>query len=297
MKPILEIRNLKKSYGQVHAVNGVDLTVDSGKCFGLLGPNGAGKTTIIEIIEGILKPDSGEILFKGKPPGPEFKANTGIQFQNTELPQFLTVLETVKTFRNMYDKKADLNWLIEICQLEEIGDRDNRNISGGQKQRLLLAMALLNDPELVIMDEPTTGLDPHSRRHLWDIVHEIKSMGKTIILTTHYMEEAEILCDEVAIMVKGRIMDVDNTENLIKKYGNISRIKLPSTFPRNVIEKLNCSRIIREEGIELETSDLKSCLQALTLCQEDLSGMSIKSPNLEDVFLHLSEYEGKTEGI
>ncbi len=297
MTPILEIRNLKKNYGKVKAVAGVNLKIKSGTCFGLLGPNGAGKTTTIEIIEGILKPDSGEILFKGKEPGQEFREKTGIQFQNTELPQFLTVLETVKTFRNMYNRQADLNWLIEICQLEEICNRDNKNISGGQKQRLLLAMALINDPELIIMDEPTTGLDPKSRRHLWEIVNKIKDMGKTIILTTHYMEEAEVLCDEIAIMGKGKIMDVDNTDRLIKKYGNIARIRLPRTFPEKLLEEIDCQWIVMEEEIEIETSDLNSCLKAIALSKEDISGMSITSPNLEDVFLHLSDSRERNEGM
>ena len=163
--------------------------------------------------------------------GREFKAKVGIQFQNTELPQFLSVIETVRTFMGMYHEHADLDWLIEVCMLQDILDRDNRKISGGQKQRLLLAIALANDPELIVLDEPTTGLDPQARRHLWDIVGHIKNMGKTLILTTHYMEEAEKLCDEIAIMDSGKIIDFDTTEGLLKKHGGRSTIILPPDIP------------------------------------------------------------------
>ncbi len=175
MNPILETKDLKKYYPEVKAVDSVSFAIEPGICFGLLGPNGAGKTTAIEVIEGILRPTGGEIFYKGKRRGNSFKNEVGIQFQNTELPQYLTVKETLLTFRNLYDRKADVSELIETCRLEDILKRDNRKISGGQKQRLLLAMALANDPELLFLDEPTTGLDPQARRHLWDIVHRIKA--------------------------------------------------------------------------------------------------------------------------
>jgi ABC-2 type transport system ATP-binding protein len=168
MEPILEVKELKKYFPEVKAVDGISFAIEPGICFGLLGPNGAGKTTAIEVIEGILDPTAGEIYYKGKKRGHSFKNEVGIQFQNTELPQYLTIKETLQTFRNLYDRKAELDYLIKTCRLEEILDRDNRKISGGQKQRLLLAMALANDPELIFLDEPTTGLDPQARRHLWD---------------------------------------------------------------------------------------------------------------------------------
>jgi ABC-2 type transport system ATP-binding protein len=214
MQPILNVKNLKKYFSDVKAVDGIDLSIESGICFGLLGPNGAGKTTTIEVIEGILNPTAGEILYKGNSRKNNFKEEIGIQFQNTELPQYLTVKETLETFCRLYNKQCEIDYLIEICHLKDILKRDNRKISGGQKQRLLLAMALVNDPELLFLDEPTTGLDPQARRHLWEIVKNIKSQKKTIVLTTHYMEEAEILCDKIAIMDHGKIIEYGTTEEL-----------------------------------------------------------------------------------
>ena len=162
MSTVLEINSLVKYFGNICAVDNISFKIPAGICFGLIGPNGAGKTTTIEMIEGIIKPTSGEILYKGKKKNPSFKEEIGIQFQNTELPLFLTVRETLATFRNLYNKKADMDKLIEICNLDEILERDNRKISGGQKQRLLLAIALANEPDLIFLDEPTTGLDPYA---------------------------------------------------------------------------------------------------------------------------------------
>jgi len=294
MTDILEVKNLRKHYGNVKAVDGVSFSIKTATCFGLLGPNGAGKTTTIEIIEGILKPDSGEILFKGKPKNREFRARVGIQFQNTELPQFLSVIETVETFRGMYSHKADMDWLIDVCRLDDIKDRDNRKISGGQKQRLLLAIALANDPELIVLDEPTTGLDPQARRHLWDIVSRIKEMGKTIILTTHYMEEAENLCDEIAIMDSGKIIDLDTTEGLLEKYGDVSTIILPGTVPENVLNSITCEWYRNDSSVEIQTEQLNQCIQKLALSGADLTGLTVRTPNLEDVFLSLTGHTLRT---
>ena len=210
MDYILEVKNLYKYYPGVKAVDDVSFSIPYGICFGLLGPNAAGKTTTIEVIEGIQKPDRGIILYKGKHRDHHFKQEVGIQLQHTELQQYLTVKEILLTFRNLYSRRANLDELVSLCYLEEIVDRDNRKISGGQKQRLLLAIALANDPELLFLDEPTTGLDPQARRHVWDIVQSIKKKGKTIILTTHYMEEAQTLCDVVAIMDHGKIIAMDS---------------------------------------------------------------------------------------
>lgn len=180
MKSILEIKNLVKEYPEVKAVDDISFAIEPGTCFGLLGPNGAGKTTTIEVIEGILTKTSGEIFYKGEPIRSSFREEAGIQFQNTELPQYLTVKETLEMFRNLYSRMTPLDELIETCQLEPILERDNRKISGGQKQRLLLAMALANDPELIFLDEPTTGLDPQARHHLWNIVKGIKQKKRPL---------------------------------------------------------------------------------------------------------------------
>ncbi|PKL77470.1 MAG: ABC transporter ATP-binding protein, partial [Candidatus Melainabacteria bacterium HGW-Melainabacteria-1] len=218
MPPILEVRDLVKQYPGLRAVDGVSFAIEAGICFGLLGPNGAGKTTTLEMIEDTLSMSSGEVLYKGRPRDAHFREEVGIQFQSTQLLQYLTVEETLRTFHSLYSRQADFNRIMEICQLQEIRARDNRKISGGQKQRLLLALALVNEPELIFLDEPTTGMDPQARRNLWDIVQAIKAQGKTIILTTHYMDEAQILCDRVAVMDNGRILTMGSPRELIQTH-------------------------------------------------------------------------------
>lgn len=288
MTAVLEVIELKKTFPGVKAVDGVSFSIEPGICFGLLGPNGAGKTTTIEIIEGILKPDSGTVLYRNEKRGRSFKEEVGIQFQNTELPQYLTVFETLKAFRSLYSRKANLEWIIEICSLNEILDRDNRKISGGQKQRLLLAIALTNDPELIILDEPTTGLDPQARRHLWDIVTGIKESGRTVILTTHYMEEAEILCDTVAIMDYGKIIDQDSPASLLKRHGEGTTIIIRTDNPQLVIDAVSCRVFKVDETLEIHTDSLNECIKNLAHAGADLSNMTVRTPNLEDVFLKLT---------
>jgi len=288
MTPILEVIDLKKHFPGVKAVDGVSFSIEPGICFGLLGPNGAGKTTTIEIIEGILKPDSGKILYRNEKRGRTFKEEVGIQFQNTELPHYLTVFETLKLYRTLYTRKAKLDWIIEVCHLADILDRDNRKVSGGQKQRLLLAIALTNDPELIILDEPTTGLDPQARRHLWDIVNGIKQSGRTIILTTHYMEEAEILCDNIAIMDYGKIIDQDSPENLLLRYGEGATISIKSDTPEKIVSAVSSDVYTVEDTIEIHTDSLNECIQKLAHAGADLSNMTVRTPNLEDVFLKLT---------
>lgn len=202
----LEARNLVKEYPGVLAVNGLSFSVPEGICFGLLGPNGAGKTTTVEIIEGVTRPTSGEVYYYGEIAGDRFREEAGIQFQNTALQDHITVLETLQMFRSLYGRQANLADLIEQCSLGDLLERDNRKLSGGQRQRLLLAVALVNRPRLVFLDEPTTGLDPQARRNFWELVKSIRANGATIVLTTHYMDEAQVLCDDIAIMDEGKII-------------------------------------------------------------------------------------------
>jgi len=197
---ILEVAHINKKYGHTAAVDDVSFNIQQGTCFGLLGPNGAGKTTTIEIIEGIRDLDSGKILYKSASRNTNFREDIGIQFQSTSLLAFLSVRETLKTFQTMYKNTAHIEEVMRQCNLEEIADQPNDKISGGQRQRLLLALALINNPLLLFLDEPSTGLDPQARRNLWDLIQKIKNDGKTIILTTHYMEEAQLLCDTIAII-------------------------------------------------------------------------------------------------
>ncbi|MCJ7557697.1 MAG: ABC transporter ATP-binding protein, partial [Gammaproteobacteria bacterium] len=178
--PVLQVRDLVKRYPAVLAVDGVNFSVRRASCFGLLGPNGAGKTTTIEIMEGILPPTQGEVLYEGHPIGPRFRDEVGIQFQSTALQDHLTVLETLQLFRRLYKHGADLEQVIQMCSLEKLLKRDNRKLSGGQRQRLLLGVALVNDPKILFLDEPTTGLDPQARRNFWELVERIKEDNKTV---------------------------------------------------------------------------------------------------------------------
>ncbi|MCP4238900.1 MAG: ABC transporter ATP-binding protein, partial [Aestuariibacter sp.] len=193
-----------KKFGALTAVNDVSFEIQQGSCFGLLGPNGAGKTTTIELMEGIKTPDGGTILYQGERLGRKFRNEAGIMFQTTALQEFVTVREMLVQFSRFYTHSADVDELVERYALGEFSNRDTRKLSGGQKQRLLLAIALINRPKILFLDEPTTGLDPQSRRNLWEQVREVKAAGATVLLTTHYMEEAYELCDEIAIMDHGR---------------------------------------------------------------------------------------------
>lgn len=215
-------QHLRKSYGPVVAVADVSLTVGRGECFGLLGPNGAGKTTTIEILEGLLAPDAGEVEVLGlrwRSHAPALRQRLGIHLQETQLADKLSVEETLRLFRSFYGRGRTVDELLQIVELE--GKRTSRvgGLSGGQKQRLSLACALAGDPDLLFLDEPTTGLDPQSRRQLWTLLQQFRSRGGTILLTTHYMEEAEFLCDRVAIVDHGRIIALGTPKELIGQYG------------------------------------------------------------------------------
>jgi len=218
----LRIQGLKKSFGDVRAVDGIDLEVKPGECFGLLGPNGAGKTTTIEICEGLTTPDAGTVELLGRnwrEHAGELRQLIGIQLQETQFPDKITVEEMLRLFRSFYRRGIDLDEAIGLAQLEEKRQARVGGLSGGQKQRLAMATALVGDPELLFLDEPTTGLDPQARRHLWDLVERLKQAGRTIILTTHYMDEAEQLCDRVAIMDHGRVIALGTPKELIATVG------------------------------------------------------------------------------
>jgi ABC-2 type transport system ATP-binding protein len=288
MSPLLEVNNLVKKYGDIVAVNGISFSIDQGICFGLLGPNGAGKTTTIEVIEDVIAPSSGEIFYKGKPRSASFREEVGIQFQQTTLLSFLTVLETLETFQSFYSKTYDLKKLIEMCHLKEFQHQYNDGISGGQRQRFLLALALVNQPELMFLDEPSTGLDPQARRNLWHIVQKIKHKGKTLILTTHYMEEAQYLCDEIAILDYGNIIAAGSPNELIKKYATGVAITLPKKNLNQSFPKLPPTYHEFQDRIEINTSDLNACLKELLTHQIDLTDMTVRGSNLEDVFLNLT---------
>jgi ABC-2 type transport system ATP-binding protein len=294
---ILEARELRKNYPKVKAVDGVSFGVQSGQCFGLLGPNGAGKTTTIEMMEGITRPTSGEVLFRGQPIGwgrsshlRHYRERAGIQFQSTALPDFLSVREVLKLFRSLYPRQGDLDEIISLCSLAEYIDRDALQLSGGQRQRLLLALALVGDPEVIFLDEPTTGLDPQARRNFWELVRTVQARGKTVILTTHYMEEAHELCDEIAIMDRGRIIAQGSPDRLLKHHFEGAVIELPrEVLPgRQAPSPLTGTVKTREDHLEIQSTEVNRTLKELIEAGIPLDHVSVRSRTLEDLFLELT---------
>lgn len=289
MNHILEIRSLTKKYKSLTAVNELSLKVSQGICFGLLGPNGAGKTTTLEMIEGILPPTSGDILFRNEPAGTEFRQKMGIQFQSTSLPERIFVSEVLKFFSSLYRRHGNIEELRDLCDLSEFWNRDASQLSGGQRQRLLLALALVNDPEIIFLDEPTTGLDPSARRDFWKLVKLIRSRGKTIILTTHYMEEAYELCDEIAIMDRGRIIAQGSPDKLLRENFQGLSIKIPKgTLHLSDFEGLPGEAFDCGEAFEFHTSTPESTMRSFLDRKIPLEGIQIRTKNLEDLFLKLT---------
>lgn len=291
---LLQVKNLVKHYTSsskvVKAVNGIDLRLKPGVCFGLLGPNGAGKTTTVEILEGINEATSGEILYKGEPIGERFRKEAGIMFQSTALQDYITVRETLQMFSKLYPKHTDLNVLISRCNLTEYLDQDNRQLSGGQRQRLLLAIALVNDPDIIFLDEPTTGLDPQARRNFWDLINDIKAEGKTIILTTHYMDEAYTLCDEIAIMDRGKIIAQGTPKKLLAENFNDVVLQLPE-YELNNFDLSSLISHKRSEYIEITTCDVNGVISMLIENNISLSQLQIRPRTLDDLFLELTGKE------
>ncbi|MEY4064711.1 MAG: hypothetical protein RIR26_919 [Pseudomonadota bacterium] len=288
----VEAQGLEKSYGTLKAVDKVSFQVKRGQCFGLLGPNGAGKTTTIEMMEGITEPSGGQIVINGQPLTRDARHKIGIQFQSTSLPDFLTVKECLHLFASLYKHTRPLDELIQMCALEDFLDRDNRKLSGGQRQRLFLALALVNDPEIVFLDEPTTGLDPQARRNLWALVEKIKAEGKSVVLTTHYMEEAYILCDEIAIMDKGKIIARGAPKELLQTYFEGHFLEIPEADLQGKSPALFAAKFHRRgEVIEFLVPDVKAALREMISQDVNLNHMSVRSASLEDLFLQLTGQE------
>lgn len=288
VQPLLELVDIHKSYKHLRAVDGVSVAIRKGACFGLLGPNGAGKTTLIEIAEDIIRPTSGNIFYKGSARGAGFRQEVGIMFQQTSLFSHLTVFETLRTFGRLYDRPEDLPGLMALCHLDEVKDQFNDRISGGQKQRLLLALALLNRPELVFLDEPSTGMDPQARRNMWDIIRAIGAQNRTIVLTTHSMEEAEHLCDEVAIMDKGRLIAQGSPQSLIRAHCRTATVSVPrKTLPESV-SGIDGVVQIREDQVDIQTENVNAVVGQLLTLGVDMRQVEVKIPTLEDVFLTLT---------
>jgi ABC-2 type transport system ATP-binding protein len=289
--PLIEVRNLVKQYPATTAVAGVSFRVSEGICFGLLGPNGAGKTTTVEIMEGILPPTAGEVRYRGEPLGAGFREAAGILFQKTALQDFLTVRQCIALFRGLYARGLAVEEVIRLCALEKLARRDTRKLSGGQQQRLLLAIALVNDPAVLFLDEPTTGLDPQARRNFWELVQSIKAQRKTIILTTHYMEEAELLCDEIVIMDRGRIVAQGPPRRLLHEHFAEVLLELPRHEFPPAARQLPLKILDASDRVEITTDDLEGTLRTLLEAKVPLANLRIRPANLEDLFLELTGME------
>ena len=300
--PTVRVRNLRKAYKNVVAVDGIDLEVRAGECFGLLGPNGAGKTTTIEICEGLTAADSGDVEILGlrwTNNAQALRQRLGIQLQETQLADKLTVTETLVLFRSFYERGPAPQDLIALVQLQDKRDARVVTLSGGQKQRLALACALAGDPDLLFLDEPTTGLDPQARRQLWDLIEAFKRAGRTILLTTHYMEEAERLCDRVAIVDRGKVIALGTPAALVASIGISHLIELSRSgggdlLDLTAVRAIAGVRDVAEEAdeIRVQAVDLHRVLPALLdeLGRQGipLNELRTHSATLEDVFVSLT---------
>ena len=284
---LLEVRDLVKHYPKVRAVDGVSFDVRGGTCFGLLGPNGAGKSTTIEMCEGLSKPTAGTIHYRSQPLGRHYRERVGIQFQDTALQDHLTTRENLRFFSALYPVRRPLAELIALCRLEEFLDRDTRKLSGGQRQRLLLAIALVNDPELLFLDEPTTGLDPQARRNFWDLVTGIKAAGKTVVLTTHYMEEAYLLCDEIVIVDHGKIIARGIPSQLLAEHFDDSILELPIAEARKLDDGALAWKA-KGDSAEIQTPDVNAAVASLLAAGVSLAQLRIRPRTLEDLFIELT---------
>ena len=291
MSAILQVSNLSKRFGTLTAVDGVSFEIRSGSCFGLLGPNGAGKTTTIEMMEGIQLPDGGSILYRGAALGEQFRNEAGIMFQTTALQEFITVREVMRQFSRFYPHSASIDDLAERYALYEFLDQDTRRLSGGQKQRLLLAMAMINQPRILFLDEPTTGLDPQSRRNLWDQVQQVRAQGATILLTTHYMEEAYELCDEIAIMDHGRIIAHDAPDALLAAHFDDVVVQIHADDIARDLAEREFQAVFRNDNAHILTGDVNKTIERLLQFDVPLHRLRIRARDLEDLFLELTGKE------
>ncbi len=298
-EPIIQVENLYKNYGAVEALRGASFAVQEGEVFGLLGPNGAGKTSTIEILEGLRTADRGVARVCGLDPekaGEKFKEIIGAVLQATSLPQKLRVREALDLFANFYPKRADVGMLLKRFQLEEKANAFYSELSGGQKQRLALAMALVNDPRVIFLDEPTAGLDPQVRREIYDIIAELRGSKKTVLITTHYIEEAERLCDRVAIIDHGRVIALGTPRELKQGSAGTTRIevRVARSLTNGLMGKLDGVASCHEfDGAWVLSSTrppatIVALVKQLEAENNELQSLEMFSPSLEDVFIELT---------
>jgi ABC-2 type transport system ATP-binding protein len=291
------VQDLRKRYGELQAVDGVSFTVAEGEFFGILGPNGAGKTTTLEIIEGLRKPDSGSVRLLGQSPwprSPTLLPRIGVQLQASSFFDQLTAREQLETFASLYGvSKGTAADMLEVVGLADKANTREHKLSGGQRQRLSIACALVHDPDVLFLDEPTAALDPQARRNLWDVLRAIQERGKTIVYTTHYLDEAEILCDRVAIMDHGRILAMDPPATLVRGLDAPTRVILEhGLLPAEEARALHGVDDVTDDGVSLTISTRKPAPVLSALAERGtLDGLQVRSATLEDVFLHLTGRE------
>ncbi len=297
--PIVQVQNLRKNYGSVEALRGVSFEIAEGEVFGLLGPNGAGKTTTVEILEGMRTPDAGTARVCGLDPqsgGDEFKRQVGAVLQSTSLPDKLRVEETVRLFGSLYGVRPATEILLRRFGLEEKRDAFYGRLSGGQKQRLALALALVNQPRVIFLDEPTAGLDPQVRREIYNIIEELRREKKTILLTTHYIEEAERLCDRVAIIDHGRVIALGSPRELKERSAGTTRIELTLARPEadgalRSLEGVTDCREVEGRTVLHSTRPpvtIVALVKHLEAHNNELQSLEIAHPSLEDIFIELT---------
>jgi ABC-2 type transport system ATP-binding protein len=296
---VIEVRDARKAFGSVIALDGVSFEVGRGEIFGLLGPNGAGKTTTVEMLEGLTRPDGGELRVLGLDVSRDavrIKQRIGVQLQTAALYQYLTVSELMKLFASFYTKSRPTDELIDALGLSEKRNAQTRTLSGGQQQRLSVALALVNDPELVFLDEPTTGMDPAARRSLWDLVKRLQEDGRSVLMTTHYMEEAETLCDRLAIMDHGKLLEIGTVDEIVGRRFQERAVKfdhldaLGDAQLRAIAGVTNVAH--EEDEVLLYTTDVPATIGALLDATDALGiepqNLLVRRPSLEDVFLALT---------
>ncbi len=299
METAIEVRDLKKSYGDLEALRGINFTINRGEIFALLGPNGAGKTTIMEILEGYIQRTSGHVSVLGYDPesSPEdLRSRVGIVLQETGVDLYLKVGEIIKQFSGFYQNPKPINEILDVTGLREQSDIRIRRLSGGQRRRLDVALGIVGDPELLFLDEPTTGLDPYARRNTWNMIASLRKLGKTILLTTHYMDEAEVLADKIALLNAG-IIEAEGTLEELRTYKKATTIKfeLDDAINRMPVEISKLANVIGNE-VKLETTTPMSSLAILAswaLNEEiELRGLSVQQQSLDEIFIELVEGRG-----
>ncbi|OBZ07747.1 ABC transporter ATP-binding protein [Bacillus sp. FJAT-26390] len=304
MQTVIQLDQVCKQYGTTTAVDHISMQVNKGEIFGIVGPNGAGKTTLIEILEGLRNADSGIAMVLGKDirkHSQEIKQRIGVLLQSTAMPEKAKVKEVLHMFGSLYKKTADLNEIAAFLGLEDKQNAFIKSLSGGWKQRVSLALALINDPEIIFLDEPSMGLDPNARSEMWEMIHRLKKQGRTIVVTTHYMEEAEYLCDRIAVISRGRLVALDTPRKLISMLGGTKRISFKNPGHSNEKHFAKLAHVAHVEYgadlIKLHSSHIDETLKQLfhLASQEDwmVSGLRLEDASMNDVFTEMTNLQSK----